>query len=223
MARAQRGVEHEASALGNDYWEVPPQWEKRFEANVEGHRTANAAWEKIKAAGIDRGALRLLYNYSGGEDKTALLEWAKRTKTNCKAAIRAADVARKRTNDSRSRLFTKRANRRMHALLTDPWPARDRDVSTLGDVVRRDNLPVEQAGRAAMRTAGKGGVLFNPVYYLFLLRGYAKQHDVVLGLKRMTALAACAEKVLQPETLTRYFRSIKNPEPILRDTLRLLP
>jgi len=209
--------------------EVPSHWKEQFEENIEYHPNAKPTWEKIKAAGIERGALRLLYAYAIGEGQDLLPERAKRIKRNCKAAIRAADVAQKRSNDPSSAIFRKREKDRMREYLEDLWLAPDEEVETLGDVLRHHNLPIEQAGRAAVRAFGKDGVASNRMYYLFLLQGYADDRaGFWLGLDRLIVLAACSDDRFHtpsPEALSYYLRtiSVEARESILRKALPLLP
>jgi hypothetical protein len=65
------------------------------------------------------------------------------------------------------------------------------------------------------------------MYFLMLLQEHAAIHGVSLGIKRLTALADCAEdeitttRLLDEGTLGRYLRSIpqKTKEAILRDAV----
>ncbi len=219
--------------------EIPDSWIREFQAHVGKCPTACRGWEKLKSAGLEEAALFYLYGYAGGAEKE-LQNMHQRTEDanpRMKAAIRARKVAQtgapKRANNPH--LFSQRAADSLQDAYKAVWPAPSNTVRTVGDELRLASkelgrvIPLGAARRALVRAAWKRSPVSSPNFFLFLLRGCAAQHGVRIGVKRLAALAECADPCLNriqnpTSILARYLRDIptKVSEGIFRDTLPTL-
>lgn len=207
-------------------------WVRSFLESVGNHPVARATWDKLRRAGLQKGAFRLLSDYAGVGADVPDLDAIGRAPlwSLLESAVRAEHIAQQRTNDTRAHMFMKRREESRTAALSSPWIADDEEAQTFLGALRRDKLPegshFSAIRKALKKAAGPRSAVANPKYFLFLLQGYAEKHGVPLGLKRLTSLADCAlrgNEHLDEGTLGRYIRSIRRRGAILRDTLPLLP
>jgi hypothetical protein len=218
---------------GTDVYE---RWEKSFLQNVKNHPTAGRAWGELCRCGIRDVALRLLADYAGvGPDvppepraMSRNLAWLR---LDC--AVRAERAAQRRTRDVRASMFIARRNESRSAALDAPWLAEDPNVKTIRQALGRNRLSKDLSLRAVQwalkKAAGARGLVSSPMYFLFLLQGYAKKYGVQLGVKKLTHLTDCARfdganpKLLDKGTLARFLRRIPFKRKILRETIPMLP
>jgi hypothetical protein len=218
------------------YTEIPDGWIQQFKTAVAGDPTASSAWSDIKNAGLEEGALLLLWGFAGGAtpDFTAMHRRAEDANDRLKAAIREQQTAEtttpKRAHDPD--LFHRRATMAHETAMRSAWPVPTAQIPTLGDElaeVEREKggqPPLLAVRKALTKAAGKRSPL-NSFYFLFLLQGYAAKYGVELGVKRLVALAYCADPdtKLDEGTLGRYLRTMPKSlkESILHDALPALP
>lgn len=218
--------------------EIPDRWIKQFKTRLDADPAAQSTWKKIEAAGLEDGALFLLWGFAGGarRELDQMHRRAEDASDRLRAAQRAEEIARtktpKRAHDSD--LFRRRAKAARKSTISSAWPMPTPDTLTLGDELARVEAETRAqptlaaVGTALAKAAGKRSRV-NDFYILFLLQSYLDNHGVRLGYKRIVRLASLVDPDpdagLDEGTLGRYFRSIPQPlkDRILRDTLPTLP
>lgn len=215
---------------------IPDGWIERLRDHIAADRTADKAWKQITAQRLEEGAIFLLYGFAGGalSQLQAMHKRAEDANDRFKVAEREQAIAMtktpKRANDSE--LFQRRATTARDAAMSSAWPVPRTEVSNLADelsVVRAENSAeptLSTIRKALTKAAGKRSPL-NSMYFLLLLQAYAAQNGVILGGKRLLALASCADAgtKLDEGTLGRYLRNVPRSvrEGIQRDALSSLP
>ena len=217
---------------------IPDTWIGQFRHEVAGNPTAREAWKEIEQAGLESGAILLLWGYAGGAGSVIADMYGRTEEANrlMKATARAEEVAEtsapKRAQNPN--LFRERASDKRDDALRAEWPMPNpaAGVRTVGDELalaselKGREIPLEAARKAMVKAAGERSPV-NPFQFLFLLQGYAAKYGVTLGNKRLLALAGYAlpERELDEGTLGRYLRDIPESvrEGILRDSLPTLP
>jgi hypothetical protein len=216
--------------------EIPDDWVREFKENVAGDPTARGAWKEIEDSGLQEGALFLLWGYLWAANK-GVPRMHRRTayaSGRIKAAMRAKRIAQTRTPKSGQNpdLFRERAFESHQDALNTEWPVPSANARTVGDElalvsdIKGREIPLEAARKAMVKAAGERSPV-NRFHFLFLLQGYVAEHGVTLGIKRLIALAWCAdpERFIDEGTLGRYLSTIPESvkDGILRDTLPTLP
>lgn len=218
------------------YTEIPDEWIQQFKSQVKADPTAGVAWKVIENAGLEQTALLLLWGFAGGAkpDLAAMHRRTEDANDVLKAVVREESIARattpKRAHDPD--LFHSRATKAHETAMSSPWPVPTVEVRTLGDELAKVKAekgrqpPLTAVRKALTKAVGKRSLL-NTFHFLLLLQGYAADHGVQLGNKRLVALTYCASPNtrLDEGTLGRYLRSIPQSlrDSILRDTLPTLP
>lgn len=209
--------------------EIPEDWLSKFKREITCYPLAETAWNLLKDAGLGDAAMLLLYGYAKGAEKdvSAMNERATNAARSLKGAARAEKIAQTkapiRSHDLHQ--FTRRAQKARRVALRSEWWTPDGSVGTLGSTIevlgKEPRLDV--LARGVVKAAGKRSNVSSPMYFLMLLQEYAANHGVSLGLKRLNALADCAEpkRFLDEGTLGRYLRSIPktSKHAILRDAI----
>jgi hypothetical protein len=223
------------SEYESGHTEIPDNWIKEFKSEVARDRTARGAWREIGSAGLEEGALFLLWGFAGGAepDLAKMHQRAENTSDLLKAAHREEGVAQngrpKRAHDDD--LFRRRAASAREGALSSEWAMPTPETSKLRDELARvkaetGRQPTLPAVRKALtKAAGKRSPVKNS-HLLLLLQGYAEKFAVKLGIKRLVALASCADRntKLDEGRLGSYLRSATAvKDQILGDTLPTLP
>jgi hypothetical protein len=191
----------------------------------------------IEDAGLEEGAIFLLWAFAGGHAHQEIAQMylrAEEANRRMNAAIRAEEVAQTRTpkRASSSSLFRERASESIHDALKAEWPMPSANVHSVGDElalaskVKGREIPLDAVRQAMVKAVGERSPV-GPFYFLFLLQGYAAEHGITLGNKRLVALAECADphRSLDEGTVGRYLREIPESvrDGIRRDALPTLP
>src|SRR5215831_9588921 len=129
------------SEYESGHTEIPDNWIKEFKSEVARDRTARGAWRKIESAGLEEGALFLLWGFAGGAEPD-LAKMHRRTENTSdllKAAHRGEGVAQtgtpKRAHDDD--LFRRRAASARERALSSEWAMPTPEASKLRDELAR--------------------------------------------------------------------------------------
>ena len=185
------------------------EWKAEFLVNIRSDPTARKTWQEIEQAGIACWAAFLLLWYAKGHfavEEFADRNW--RAVEEVRTARRAVRKAQSKKGDPREAMFVKRAQHKNTLAANAPWinPYHS-PYQTLADAAAAmgnpslDQLPSVMAKRGeAVRRSGTMTILRT-------LQLYAGKHGVRLGLKRLVALAGCAngERLLNVQNLSRFF------------------
>jgi hypothetical protein len=171
-------------------------WRERFLKRIHGDPTARDAWRALSDCNADRRALVFLFRWADPEGYFPEMRRKAELLANRLERVHRADaVLMQRENDPRRAMFVARAQAALMELLETRWPfawpedyRNLEDVATFGDAVRVNpalgNLSAEELRR-------RGRVLDGRVF-LYLLRLYASERGLTLGVDRILALAKCA-------------------------------
>jgi hypothetical protein len=188
------------------------RWKTDFIQNVRHHPTARGAWREIEQADSGGWAKILLYHYavSHAEAITQVLQWKAQMTSNLESAARASRQASARRNDPRATLFAERRKVAAETASHTPWPFHNPNVKTVGDAaVTHTEIAVLGLEESASRVRKSLDALrrYGSKPYLVVLRDYAADFGIRLGLRRLVALASCAapNQKLDERTLGRFF------------------
>jgi hypothetical protein len=193
-------------------------WLAAFHKNVSQDGTARRAWVMLERAGLETTALRALWTYA--HPPKDYVEAEQRKARNVNRAIRASSRAdriamqRRKASDPRDDLFFDRAVAKFGDVVRLGMPFAD-EGTTVGDwalsrAAVGKGMPDLAASREAFVSLGARGPIADRKFRLFVLRCYAENVGVRLGLERLTALAHCADPNfdLDPRTLGRFLASL---------------
>jgi hypothetical protein len=186
-------------------------WWKEFKENVQAHLTAHAGWKKIRQAGLEEAALRLLWQYTHLDRLEQQRRELKRQAALGKAVLRAWRVARERP----PRFEPPQPGQKGPPLLLPRCVPTlfdrrlDEKVAKLKAWTGWDADPLAQI--VALRAFASDYGPLRPFLYLFFLRELAARRGVRLGIKRLSDLAVCANPhhSADPSDIARYFRQLR--------------
>lgn len=187
-------------------------WLKDFVAAVEMSPTARSAWTELANADLDLSAAITLCFYADREMRDTFRRNTERLAKQAKAAVRAIEVAEthrpKRARDPA--LFRSRAADLVTNLVYSEWPIAGTGplLDTLNSIERQLGSvpPLEWLASSLRKASGtRSHLRFFPLLWL---REQARFRGVKLGVKRLQALADCADPEGKPDSssLARYFR-----------------
>ena len=194
------------------------KWIANFKRNTDYDPTARRAWKMLVSEGLDAAALRMLRTYAKppSDFVSAAHRHVCEVDREIKALIRAGEIERQKSEvaDPRAGLFMDRYLRKHVDVLGVEMPFGD-EGSTVSDwVLRRvgagQGMPDLPDLRRTFVSLGPRGPVSDRKFWLFALRCHAETAGVRLGLKRLSALANCADASyeLDERTLARYFASL---------------
>jgi len=170
------------------------EWKADFDANIRSDPTSQKTWQEIERAGIACWAGFLLFWYAKGHfavEEFADRNW--RTVEEVRTARRAMRNAQSKKGDPREAIFVKRAQDKSSLTANAPWinPYHS-PYQTLADAAAAmGNPPLDQLP-SVMAKRGEAVRRSDTVTLLRTLQLYADKHGVRLGLRRLVALAGCA-------------------------------
>jgi hypothetical protein len=188
------------------------RWERDFIQNVRDHPTARGAWREIEQTDSGNWARILLFHYAilHAETLPQVFQGKARMTSNLESAARASRQASARRNDPRVRLFAERRKVAAETASQTPWPFHNPNVKTIGDAaVTYTEIAVLRLEESASNVRKSLDALrrYGSKPYLVILRDYAADFGIRLGLRRLVALALCAapNPNLDERTLGRFF------------------
>jgi len=184
------------------------EWKKEFAANIRTNPTTRKTWQEIERAGIAGETAFLLFWYTkGGFAVDELARHNRRAVKDLRIAQRAIDTAEGKRGDPRESMFVKRAQKKITAAANSPWINPYSHCETLADAaIPMGNPSLEQLPRV-MAKRGEAVRRSGTTTLLRTLQLYANKHGVRLGLKRLVALAGCANIKCEEDVqnLSRFF------------------
>lgn len=187
-------------------------WLRDFVEAVKMSPTARSAWIELTNVNLDVSAAITLCSYADREMRDAFRRNAERLARQAKAAVRAIEVAETRRPKRDAALFRSRATDLVTNLVYSEWPIAGAGplLDTLNSIERQLGAvpPLEWlASRLRKASGARSHLRFFPLLWL---REQARVRGVQLGVKRLQALAYCADPKGKREpdssTLARYFR-----------------
>lgn len=184
-------------------------WKAEFRANICGSNTTRKTWQEIEQAGIAGEAVFLLFWYAKGQ--FAVDEFAHRNRERVEAlrtAHRAASTAEVKQGDPRETMFAKRAQEKITAAANAPWiNPYNSPYQTVFDAAAAMGNPLLDQLPSVMAKSGEAVRRSDTMTLLRTLQLYADKHGVQLGLKRLAALAGCANAKREEDVknLSRFF------------------
>ena len=130
--------------------------------------------------------------------------------SNLESAARASRQAGARCDDPRATLFAERRKVAAETSSRTPWPFNNPNVQTVGDAALTYReiavLRLEESA-SNVRKSLDAVRRYGPKPHLVVLRDYAADFGIRLGLRRLVALALCAapNQKLDERTLSRFF------------------
>jgi hypothetical protein len=243
MVDTRKSVKHDPCCQASDYSQVPEAWQRALERDIPPELTK---WNKLSGAGLKPLTLFLLLQYATPENQKA-----KETRINelvvlFDRLIYAQKKLVENEGGPRDGLFRERARRARARIYKERFPGSNRE--TFADLLyrripRKPDLAWWKSWpsryRAVLIKSSLKRSLLEPKFYLFLLRGLARQYGVNLSLANLVLLADYAVEAfkttqkagpgpyvtdsLQRETLSRFLTRLQPLEgPILRDTAAVL-